>query len=138
MKSLRQQIFLNSSRNWDIVYLENELDQYRTMDFQSKFKQAQNQLDTISQARLVISSRLHTVLPAIALETPTIYVKDIDTRQQGLLDFVKYHYTPKQFANNPVKIIITCLQDKNWRPDEKINDLQRVFSIIMKEQVLSL
>tara|TARA_B110000438_G_scaffold283060_1_gene310692 strand:- start:2130 stop:3062 length:933 start_codon:yes stop_codon:yes gene_type:complete len=60
---------------------------------QEKFLLAQKQLDMISKSKLVITSRIHTALPAIALGTKVIFLTDgLDhinqkSRLEGLSDY---------------------------------------------------
>jgi hypothetical protein len=60
--------------------------------YEEKMKIAQKTLDAYEQADLVVSSRLHAVLPSLALETPTILIhnKNKDSsRYLGLKDLVR-------------------------------------------------
>jgi hypothetical protein len=56
-----------------------------------KMRLAQNMLDRIAQAKLVITSRLHTAMPCLAFDTPVIFLHDDleDVRFSGLLKFLK-------------------------------------------------
>ena len=56
-----------------------------------KMKLAQDLLNKYMQAKLVITSRLHTVLPCLAFRTPVIFLhNDLhDVRFSGLLKFLK-------------------------------------------------
>ena len=57
----------------------------------TKMEMAQNLLDRIAQAKLVITSRLHTAMPCLAFDTPVIFLhNDLnDVRFTGLLKFLK-------------------------------------------------
>ncbi len=59
-----------------------------------KMQLAQAFLNRLAQAKLVITSRLHTVLPCVAFNTPVVFIyHDLtDIRFSGLLPFFK-HYT---------------------------------------------
>jgi hypothetical protein len=60
-----------------------------------KMKMAQNFLDRLAQAKLVITSRLHTALPCLAFGTPVIFLHENlqDVRFAGLLPFLKAYTT---------------------------------------------
>lgn len=58
-----------------------------------RFEKAQEQLAVIAQARLVITSRIHTALPAVAMGTPVLFLTDglehpnQSSRLEGLSQF---------------------------------------------------
>ena len=62
-------------------------------NFKKRLKLAEVQLRNLANARLVITSRLHAALPAIAFGTPVIFVhRNLnDPRFTGLLKFMNYY-----------------------------------------------
>jgi len=61
----------------------------KKLDHDEKMKLAQKHLDKLQSAKLVITSRLHTLLPCIAYKTPVVFIhgdKD-DIRFSGLKQF---------------------------------------------------
>lgn len=90
-------------------------------------------LEKISKAKLVITSRLHTALPCLALKTPLIFIHDNieDIRFSGLLKFMKaythgdkievdwnnYIYQENEELNNIIKNIEQKIE--NWIKDDK-------------------
>jgi len=78
----------------------------------NRFKLAQELLDKYSQAKMVVTSRLHGALPCLALETPVLFVdkNDKDPRLQGLLPLIK---------NCKEKDVAKEVQKINWHNPEK-------------------
>jgi len=80
-------------------YVSHLVDNYITN--QEKFKIADNLLRKYSEAKLVVTSRIHAGLPCLAFETPTVFItskvlSDTDTirmggRFGGLLEFFNYY-----------------------------------------------
>lgn len=66
---------------------------------QKKMDEAEELLVKYSRAKMVITSRLHCVLPCLAFGTPVWFVnKNLeDERFSGLLQYMR-HYTPEQFC----------------------------------------
>ena len=71
----------------------------------SRYEQAEKLLDIYSQARLVVTSRLHCALPCLALGTPVIFVnttnssKSKELRYGGLIDLM-HTCTLEDLENN--------------------------------------
>lgn len=64
-------------------------------------------LSLYQSAHCVITTRLHTMLPSLALGTPVIAISGRDPkRYSGLIDLVN-HYTEKEFINDPT-INVDC------------------------------
>lgn len=66
----------------------NKLSVNEVLTNETKLKQAQELLDEIEGSKLVITSRLHSALPAIAFEVPVIFVTG--TFDIRLCDYLKY------------------------------------------------
>jgi len=69
----------------------------------SRLSRARKLLALYSEARLVITSRLHCALPCLALGTPVLLLRrgvESDPRFAGLRDLVRYHSEPSR----PIKI----------------------------------
>jgi hypothetical protein len=81
-----------------------------------KMKMARAHLDRIAQARLVITSRLHTALPCLAFGTPVVFLTENlqDVRFGGLVKFLKT-FTPGD------RLDVDLLQHRNARSDELVN-----------------
>jgi hypothetical protein len=73
-------------------------------DNEGKLKEAENLLRKIAASRVVVTTRLHTTLPAIAFKVPVIFVtKNInDVRFKGLIDETLLPITDGSFC--PVDI----------------------------------
>jgi hypothetical protein len=70
-------------------YLSQALENY-IPSHDEKMRMAQSLLDRLAQAKLVITSRLHTVLPCIAYNTPVVFLHENlnDVRFTGLLEYI--------------------------------------------------
>lgn len=62
----------------------------KSHDNDTKLKEAEKMLEEIAASNIVITSRLHTLLPAIAFEVPVIFVpkNKNDIRFGGIIDYV--------------------------------------------------
>lgn len=77
------------------------IDRYRAnkkLSFETRLNLAESQLQKLANARVVITSRLHAALPAIAFGTPVIFVhRNLnDPRFTGLLKYIN-HYDILEF-----------------------------------------
>lgn len=73
------------------IYLKQSIE--RKINHSNKMNMAQKFIDRLSQAKLVITSRLHTLLPCLALKTPVIFIHNDpnDIRFTGLNQFFKIY-----------------------------------------------
>ena len=56
----------------------------KKLNVEQRFQKAQEQLKAIAEAQLIITSRIHTALPAVALETPVLFLTDgLEHRNQS-------------------------------------------------------
>jgi len=85
---------------------------------------AEKFISLIGQSQLVVTSRLHTALPALAFRKPVVFVNDniSDPRFSGYRNFL-YRFTSKNFAYFIKKV--------------GLEDLTRVFDVIPNEDILS-
>jgi hypothetical protein len=104
---------------------------------EKKMELAQQFLDRLAKARLVITSRLHTTLPCLAYKTPVIFIHDnlLDVRFEGLLRYMKAYTRGDQLDvdlltyRNPVNPELETIQRNlrltvnNWigRPSSEID-----------------
>jgi hypothetical protein len=72
---------------------------------QKKLELAEERLNDMATAKLVITSRLHCVLPCIAFKTPVISLRanPDDPRYKGLLQYIN-HYTYEEFRKKSKEI----------------------------------
>lgn len=77
---------------------------YRPVNFtfREKFLLAEYWLYLYQSAHCIVTSRLHTILPSIALGTPVIAIEQNSDRgrYEGLIDLAN-HYSAAEFINNP-------------------------------------
>jgi hypothetical protein len=75
----------------------------KPLSHNEKMDLAQGLLDRIAQAKLVITSRLHTALPCLAFRTPVIFLHDNlnDVRFSGLLKYLKAYTHGDQLDVDP-------------------------------------
>lgn len=102
--------YLNT-KELDIINLDIENVIITDKPFKDKLAQAKHNLDLICQAQLVISSRLHVVLPSISLGTRAIYTAGKDTRHGGYEKLIKYWIKCSELKVSDIKNI---LADKDW------------------------
>ena len=68
-----------------------EQDRPDLVDSEERFETAQHFLDELAQAKLVITSRIHTALPCLAFGTPVVFINsgfEDQNRLNGLIDFM--------------------------------------------------
>lgn len=90
-------------------YLHN---QYHCDSEEEYFKSAENLINLYSSAKLVVTSRIHAALPCTGLETPVIFINNLNDselstcRFDGLIDLfnVINHDGKKLINNNDIKI----------------------------------
>lgn len=87
-----------------IVYVANH-SKAKKIPIEMRLRKAEEQIQKLASAKLVITSRLHAALPALAFGTSVIFVhKNLnDPRFSGLLNYLNY-YTPLQFKKEVNKI----------------------------------
>lgn len=78
----------------------------------SRFEYAKELITKYSKAKLVLTSRIHSALPCLGLETPVIYIKDIDDgeistcRLDGLLQLLNViNYSKGNFTSDDINIV---------------------------------
>jgi hypothetical protein len=97
---------------------------------ESKLKYAQHLVESYARASLVITSRIHCALPCLGLDTPVIYLDDINTNQADRcrLDGLKDFFTIIVDDGNKLKPQFEKhgLIDKNNHPENKKNHLNYI------------
>lgn len=108
-------------------YLHN---QYHCDSEEEYFSSAENLVNLYSSAKLVVTSRIHAALPCIGLETPVIFINNLNDlelstcRFDGLIDlFNVINHDGKKLINNK-KININNVQ---------INHQYKNFALAMEE-----
>ena len=108
-------------------YLHN---QYHCDSEEEYFKSAENLINLYSSAKLVVTSRIHAALPCTGLETPVIFINNLNDselstcRFDGLIDlFNVINHDGKKLINNK-KININNVQ---------INHQYKNFALAMEE-----
>ncbi|MCX7998421.1 MAG: polysaccharide pyruvyl transferase family protein [Leptospiraceae bacterium] len=100
-----------------IIYFLNRhliLKKSKRIPLIKRFQKAEEILHEISRAKLVITSRLHAALPALAFNTPVLFVNNNlkDPRFTGLLEFLN-HYDFVSFRNNIGDIDFETIKNPN-------------------------
>lgn len=113
-----------------------------------KMKLAQEHLDRLAKAKLVITSRLHTALPCLAYGTPVIFIHDnlSDVRFSGLLKFMKSYTTGdkldvdldtyKNPDSNELKTVINNLRN-NVTQWIKQSNIPKLIKPCLQDSVIS-
>lgn len=87
-----------------------------------KFKMADNLLKSYSNAKLVITSRIHCALPSVGIGTPVVFIEgglkeSYDAnRLNGISQFFNHYYFDYKNLENPLKPFkYTNLLNINWK-----------------------
>lgn len=90
-------------------------DQFSKMNlsYNKQFEIAEERLDNLAKASLVVTTRIHSLMPSMAMGTPSIYImKDNnDDRFKGLMEF--WNYIDFTNFSKKSKTNIKILRDKN-------------------------
>lgn len=91
---------------------------------ETKMQMAQAHLDRIAQAKLVITSRLHTALPCLAFNTPVAFVHGnlLDVRFAGLKELLPCFTTNTPSSAFDMKTL--CSMTRDARVQHAINNLK--------------
>lgn len=126
-KEIRE--YLNN-KNLDIINLDIENIPLTDKSFENKIKQAINNLDLIHTAKLVISSRLHIVLPSISIGTRAIYTAKKDSRHDGYEKLIKY------WIDGPTDLKVSHLEnilvDDDWLDTEILSDIRHTLKNLIR------
>ena len=79
---------------WENIAINMILKKGKKIPVEERFKRAEEQLQRLATAKLVLTSRLHAALPAVALGTNVIFIHNNlkDPRFLGLLDYVNHYH----------------------------------------------
>jgi len=85
-------------------------------------------LKTYQEAHLIITSRLHTMLPSVALGTPTILIHKEEYEKDRLETFLKYvdSYVDTEFWNMSISNILESPKPNNKEYLEIANNLSKI------------
>lgn len=90
---------------------------------EARFKRADELLKLYSNARLVITSRIHCALPCLGIGTPVVFMKNEDDSEEsicrfgGLLDLLNViKFKKNKIIDNPFQSNITSIKNKeDWK-----------------------
>jgi hypothetical protein len=112
-----------------VLNIENIIIKNKT--FFEKILQAKENLDLISEAKLIITSRLHITLPAISLGSKVIYISEKDSRHDGYQNLIKYWFN--NIKEISIKIIENIIKDDDWFYKDELNNIRnKIIKIICK------
>ena len=102
-------------------------DEMKEKSFEQRMEEVEALLKIYQGAHLVITNRLHTILPAMALETPVILLHKEDYEADRLGDYIKYvkSYSFKEFLENDILDDIETPSDNNKDYLEIRKDLEK-------------
>lgn len=92
-------------------FLIQQTDKNKKIEWQ--FKRAEKWLDTLSSAELVVTTRIHSLMPSIAMGTPSLYImkNNKDSRFEGLSEHWNYiDFTSYKKEN---KVVFNIKRDKD-------------------------
>lgn len=114
-------------------------DEMKEKSFEQRMEEVEALLKIYQGAHLVITNRLHTILPAMALETPVILLHKEDYEADRLGDYIKYvkSYSFKEFLENDIlddietpsennKDYLEIRKDLEKRVEEFINNSKKI------------
>ena len=108
------------SSDFKCEYLSTHIPCY--LSCHERLSLAYNRLKVLSSSRCVITSRLHTALPCIAMGIPVFLIPMVDIKRfEGLLDIFHYSNINSDLNTNIVKFIDNPRLTKN---DEKVNSMR--------------
>lgn len=111
-KKVKNNLFIKRLRSSfsDIVFSTIDL-RRENWPLEIRFKVAEAIIREIASAKLIITSRLHAALPALAFKVPVIFVplNPADFRFSGYLDYFSIFCHPNQFKQLLAKIDINNL-----------------------------
>lgn len=103
---------LDKNQIIDAEYTSHYLPDSDYMTEDARFEYAKELISKYSKAKLVLTSRIHCALPCLGLETPVIYIKDINDdeistcRLDGLLQLLNViKYSKGDFSSDDINII---------------------------------
>jgi hypothetical protein len=95
------EVFATMKQNTNRPILRLNTDRKKQLDRETKFLLAKMWLYFYQSAHAVVTTRLHTMLPCLALETPVLAISGRDPkRYEGLIDLVN-SVTAEEYVNNP-------------------------------------
>jgi len=114
-------------------------DEMKEKSFEQRMEEVEALLKIYQGAHLVITDRLHTMLPAMALETPVILLHKEDYESDRLGDYIKYvkSYSFEEFLENDIlddietpsennKDYLKIRKDLEKRVEEFINNSKKI------------
>ncbi len=83
---------IKSSTKREVRVITHALDpqEYSKLSFKERMQKVEELLKTYQQAHLVITTRLHAMLPSVALQTPVILIHDKKYEEDRLGTFTKF------------------------------------------------
>lgn len=98
----------NTSKEVRIITHSRDPEQMKAKSIEERMLDVEKQLKEYQAASLIITNRLHVVLPALALGTPVILVRDKQVGDDRIKTFEKYvtHYQVDQFLEMDINELI--------------------------------
>ncbi len=88
-------------KNTSTPILRLDTNRQKNLDRETRFLLAELWLYLYQSAQAVVTTRLHTMLPCLAFDTPVLALSGRDPkRYQGLIDLTR-HVTPEEYIKNP-------------------------------------
>lgn len=103
--------FIKEQTNRKIIRISQEGDEWY-LPYEERLKKAKELLQLYNNAHLVISGRLHVILPCLAIETPVIRIEPQygDERYEGIGDLV-YSCTEKELITKKFPLNLENLKE---------------------------
>ncbi len=96
--------------------------------FEQRMQDVEELLKTYAQAHVVVTSRLHTMLPSVAVGTPAILIHKEEYEKDRLETFLKYvdSYVDTEFLAMDIKNILEMPKPNNKEYLEITNNLNKI------------
>lgn len=121
---------IKSSTNREIKVITHKVNpkDISAKSIEQRMLDVEELLKTYQQAHLVITSRLHTMLPSIALGTPVILIHKAEYEKDRLETFLKYadSYVNTEFLEMDISNILESPKPNNEEYLQITNNLNRI------------
>lgn len=118
------------------IFTDHDIYELREGTYKDSMETCIRLLDEYNNADLVITSRLHTALPCLALDTPVIFIWwEGDWRLRGLSNLFKNFYDISKYSNNQINYEISENKNIDMFNNLKNSMLNKIESFMYKSNL---
>lgn len=127
-EKILEKIKLSTNREVKVITHKVNPEEIVEKTFEQRMLDVEELLKMYQQAHVVITSRLHTMLPSIALGTPTILIHKVEYERDRLETFLKYAdtYVDTEFLEMDISDILENPKPNNQEYLEITNNLNKI------------